>query len=651
MPEPSPYQNALPAVALTLLIVLVYISGLTGPWLFDDHSNLQRNSHLVFAPVVADEWRTAALSSDSGPLRRPLAMFSFAVNSALGDGLSPLAVKATNLGIHLLAGLLLGGLALAVLRVVTPGAEREERNHWIALLAAALWLLQPLHVSTVLYAVQRMAQLAALFMLAGLWLFVHLRQRWAEQGAGVAEVAAAGLWLGLLTGLAALGKENGLLLPWLLVAVEVSLFRGRWAGRDTPWLARLSWAALLAPILLAGLLLWLYPEFFLRGYGGRDFSLGERLLTQARLLWQYLYWLLVPAVGEMGLHHDDIRLSTGAFTPWTTLPALLGWPLLVAVALWLRGRVPLLLLAVLFYLIGHAMESTLWPLEMVFEHRNYFPSVGWMLLLAWALVAGLGRLGPLPAVAVPLAWCLLLAGFLFIRTSTWSEELRLAQVNMLNHPESVRARHAVANILLERYLNPAEYGLEGEERAAYLVEARRLYAENASRDAHDLGSLVMLYQLDSAYFHAQTEPRQWLEPIRRAIDARPLQVSDHIALRTLMTCLGEARCRADAGAAEELIALLRVSYPGSSRIADLHYRYLRARGVASDQRVSMLEETLVQHPHAIGLRYRRMEEAAEQGDYGSVYEQMRAVLVADDDFRQLSRLRALFAQPGASHEG
>lgn len=650
MPYVLSRHHLLASTVLAVLVLLLYLSGLSGSWLFDDHSNLLENSQLEFSPSVADDWRSAALSSDSGPLRRPLAMLSFAANAAIGEGLSPLAAKATNLTIHLLVGLLVGGLAFSVLRVLAPGTALEQRNRWIALFAAGLWLLQPLHVSTVLYAVQRMAQFAALFMLAGLWLFVHLRHRWAEWGANSAEVLAGVLWLILLTGLAALGKENGLLLPWLIVAVEVSLFRGRWAGRDCVWLARLGWLALLAPLLLAALVLWLHPEFFLRGYAGRDFTFAERLLTQARLLWQYLYWLLVPAVGEMGLHHDDIPRSTGLLAPWTTLPALLGWPLLLGVAFWLRKRVPLLLLAVLPYLIGHAMESSLWPLEMVFEHRNYFPSVGWMLLLAWVLVVGLGRLGSLPRVAVPLAWCLLLGGFLFIRTSTWSEELRLAQVNMLNHPESVRARHAVANILLERYLNPEEYGLAGEERAAYLVEARRLYARNAAMEEHDLGSLVMLYQLDSAYFHEHTEPRQWLPAIRQAIDARPLQVSDHIALRTLMKCLGEARCRADEGAAEELIALLRERYPGSTRIADLQYRYLQAQSAPVAERVVMLEETLSSHPGAIGLRYRRMELAAEEGDYGSVYEQMRAVLAADSDYRELTRLRALFAQPALSSD-
>lgn len=642
MPDTPRHRWSLAAIALALLVLLLYWPGLSGPWLFDDHSNLLENSALDFQPEVADEWRTAALSSDSGPLRRPLAMLGFAANAALGEGLSPLAVKATNLGLHLLGGLLVFGFALSTLRALNPAGGFAHRHRWVALLAAALWLLQPLHVSTVLYAVQRMAQLAALGMLAGLWLYVHLRARWAAHGAAPAEVLAGGLWLALLTGVAALGKENGLLLPWLLLAVEVSLFRGRWAGRECPWLARLGGLLLVLPLLLGAVVLWWAPEFVLGGYAGRDFTVQERLLTQPRLLWQYLYWLVAPAVGEMGLHHDDLPLSTGLLSPWTTAAAIAGWLVWLAVAVWLRRRLPLLLLAVLLYLIGHAMESSIWPLEMVFEHRNYLPSVGVALLLAWGLVNGLARLGPLPAVAVPLALCLVLSGFLFIRTSTWSEELRLAQVNSVNHPASIRARHAVANILLQRFLSPGEHGLAGEERAAHLLEARHLYAENARRDPNDLGSLVMLYQLDSTYFSKRSDAREWLAPIRRAIAARPLQVSDYIALRALVRCLGEARCRADDGAAETLIELLRSRYPGSRRIADLHYRYLQTVDAPVEQRVAVLESTLAVHPGAAGVRYRRMEEAAAVEDYATIYEQVRAVMAGDPAYRQLTRLRRLF---------
>ncbi len=37
----------------------------------------------------------------------------------------------------------------------------------------------------------------------------------------------------------------------------------------------------------------------------------------------------------------------------------------------------------LFFLVGHSMESSLYPLEMVYEHRNYLP--GCMVVLAIAV--------------------------------------------------------------------------------------------------------------------------------------------------------------------------------------------------------------------------------------------------------------------------
>ena len=35
----------------------------------------------------------------------------------------------------------------------------------------------------------------------------------------------------------------------------------------------------------------------------------------------------------------------------------------------------------LFYPIAHTIESTVWPLELYFEHRNYLPSIGLSILM------------------------------------------------------------------------------------------------------------------------------------------------------------------------------------------------------------------------------------------------------------------------------
>ncbi len=624
-----------------LLTILLYLPGLSGPWLFDDYPNLLQNHQLDIDPVVADDWRTAALSSGSGPLRRPLAMLSFAAQAAVDGELDAKALKAGNLALHLLCALLLGGLARSLYAVLDPGGE-VARHRLVALLAASLWALQPLHVSTVLYPVQRMAQFAALFMLAGLWLYIHCRQRWALKGASTSELLAVAIWLALLTILAALGKENGLLLPWLVVATEVSLFRGRWAARDSPLLRGLGWFLLLFPLWLGLALLWHVPDWFLGGYANREFTLVERLLTQARLLWHYLYLLFVPAIGDMGLHHDDLQISRSLFEPWTTVLALTAWPICLVTAFLLRARLPLLLFALLFYLIGHSMESGFWPLEMVFEHRNYLPSAGLAVFAAWLFASVFSRRSSLTAVSIPALYCLVLGGFLFVRTSTWSDELRLAQVNSLNHPDSVRAQHAVANVFMERFLAPDEYGLDREQRQIYLAEARHRYEANYQGSANDLGSLIMLYQIDSGYYPHLGDASRWLALAREGLQSKVLQVSDYVALQSLMRCLGEGRCSAEAGAAEDFVADLARRFPGSPRIVRLQYEYLRAIDAPRTQRTALLEQALVHSPATHELRYRLIEEHGAENRYGQVFEQARAVLANDPHYRQLSTLRGLF---------
>lgn len=168
-----------------MLTTLAYWPGLLGPFFFDDLHNLTENQTLVNLDLTeADSWRTAAYSSTAGMFYRPLSMITFAVNLSFAGEFTPFSLKATNLAFHLLTAfcvyffcnLVLRSPALACSRLC--GSDRK----FIAILAAAIWALHPLHVSTVLYAVQRMAQLSTLGVLAGLIVFLRYRLKWAESG-------------------------------------------------------------------------------------------------------------------------------------------------------------------------------------------------------------------------------------------------------------------------------------------------------------------------------------------------------------------------------------------------------------------------------------------------------------------------------------
>ena len=118
--------------------------------------------------------------------------------------------------------------------------------------------------------------------------------------------------------------------------------------------------------LAAGLIYALLPagKWLWAGYELRSFTLLERLLTEARVLWFYLGLIVLPRFEAFGLYHDDISLSTGLLMPWTTLPALLGLAGLVGIAWHVRNRAPLLAFGIAWFLIGHSLESTVLPLEI-----------------------------------------------------------------------------------------------------------------------------------------------------------------------------------------------------------------------------------------------------------------------------------------------
>ncbi|MCB1705627.1 MAG: hypothetical protein KDI17_12235 [Halioglobus sp.] len=648
-PHPDKADRGL-LLCFTLLVVLLctlaYGVALHGPLFFDDEPNLLGNERVQIDGARFDDWRTASLSADSGVLYRPVAMLTFALNHVAAGGFTPFSLKATNLAIHLLVGVLLYQFTRALLQAPALRVYRldDYQCRVVALLAAALWLLHPIQVSTVLYAVQRMAQLSALFTLAGLWVFTRYRLRWVERGAGAGEVIAAALWLALLGLAAVLSKENGALLPWLLAVVEVTLFRGIWAGRSQRALVALAWLALVLPVLLVGAIYLLAPEVLMGRYGGREFTLHERLFTQGRALWQYLSWLLVPNITSMGFFHDDIAISRSLLSPLSTAVALLGWAAVLGACLLWHRRYPMLAFAFLFYLVAHSMESTVLPLEMVFEHRNYLPSVGLAALAALGMVKGVARVRQLRlrmAVAGVLA---VLLALLLVRTNAWSDETQLARFNVINHPQSARANFFYGNALFKRFQQSQALGLDEEEQRALAVAARGYFERMRQLDPRNFSALVMLYQLDTLYFPGLADENNWLDTMIELAQTRRLQSSDRTALTALVDFSLSPSAAADRPSVDELLAQLVARYPHRAEIVGLQYRFVTA--TAPTRKAALLPQL-----QQAAQRNARSTAAAVNLTqyYGNdqldrTYESIREWMRRDPLRRELPVVKALFEQ-------
>ena len=421
--------------ALLLLTILLYVPALTGPLLLDDSTVIEP---LLRATQNQHNWRSFLFSS-SGPLGRPLAMASFVLDAIVhGDHLRHW--KAANLALHVLNGALIYAVCVTLGRAV---GRDQSKLRVLAVGSAALWLLHPLNVSTVMYLTQRMTQLSTLFSLLAMLSYARARL------AGVETVRAQGLIAAavfICTPLAALGKEIGLLTPFYLVLLEVCVFdTERWPR--PAWLRKLLVAITALPLAAVGIYTAAHWSSRIIGpYALRDFGLLERVLTEAHIVLAYLGWIVVPRRAALGFFHDDVEIAH--WPPGlATLVALAALASLIAVAWHWRRRAPLVAFGVLLFFCAHALESTVFPLELVFEHRNYLPAVGICLALAAATVQALTARHS----ALLLATLGLLYGLVTVSmTPTWGNAGALYASFLHDHPRSLRARATLVEWLLGR---------------------------------------------------------------------------------------------------------------------------------------------------------------------------------------------------------
>ena len=425
-------------LVLCALTWMAYVPGLSGGFLFDDFINLDalgNDGAINNWPVF---WRYVT-SGSADPVGRPLALLSFLIDARNWPA-DPAPFLRTNLLLHLANG----GLLFALLRRL--GALLGDdgiRNDAVALLAAGMWLLHPLFVSTTLYVVQREAILPTTFSLLGLLAFARGRDLFARtQGQAGTPWMAAGICLGTL--LATLSKANGLLLPLLAWVLEATVFAQAALDPATAAAAKLrrvKWVLLVLP----GLAVLTYVLHFLPDLHAsidRPWTISQRLLTEPRVLLDYLKLLIVPHSVSSGLYNDDYPVSLSLWQPADTLPALLVISGLVWLAVRVRRTAPDWSAAILFFFAGHVLESSAVPLELYFEHRNYLPA----LLLFWPLARTICALrsGVWLRAAIAAVILSLLALTTYQRAELWGRPDRLSALWLQQNPHSSRALATMA---------------------------------------------------------------------------------------------------------------------------------------------------------------------------------------------------------------
>lgn len=526
------YRFAAGIVAIFALVLIAYVSGLPGGFVFDDYPNIVTNKLVNRESWSFDAFLIAALSGEAGPTGRPISMLSFALDSYFWD-LNPAAMKWENILLHVAVAIFSFVFFNRLLKIFGLSGTK---SYWISLIGVCLWAVHPLNLTSVLYIVQRMNTLSALFGMLALLFFIQWRLRL---------VGNEFDWLnfigfGAAFALSVFSKENGVLVLLYVVLIEVFAFqRHKYVS-----LERFFRWFLLAALALVTVLIWYLvianPEAIARGYGSRDFTVDQRQMTQFRVVAGYVLQLFSPALQEMSLYHDDISVSDGFFSPVTTLYSLIFLFALVLFAALTRKHHPLISLSIFVFFGSHLLESFTLGLEMAYEHRMYFGGL-WLVI---ATVYGFSLLitkltSPLrPIVAITSV--VILAFLLTLQTQSraeeWSSPMDLIFAEVKRNPGSYRANVVAGGAVASR-VHESEEQLDAYSNylsAMQYFDAAMLLKPNQA------SACIAALILETRYREREPDPssvNRCKSALRLGVDSSSLN-----SLGLLVSCAASGKC-------------------------------------------------------------------------------------------------------------
>lgn len=513
---------------LLLLGYWLFLPALSGPFFIDDAVHLQKMA--TYGGIT--DWRTLqefVFSGTSGS-GRPLSFLAMLIDDQYWPT-KPYAFKHTNLMIHLLNGCLVFWFFLLLLRLL----EYQGRGEWLGLLAASLWLLHPIQLSTMMLVIQRMTLVMATFNLLGLIVYLKGRTR-LRAGQVRLGYSLMTLGLGLAGVLGILAKDPGVMVAAYVLVIEYILLRDNTLLRERMWRV---WSGVFLWGVLAALVV-----FFIYSWPGleplflkRNFSAWERVLTEFRVLIDYAKIILVPQISSMGPFHDDYGVSRSLLQPFSTLICALLTCALLVWAWCKRAALPVLSAAVIWFFVGHALEASIMPIELYFEHRNYLPMLLISLAIAWLILKFVQRSRMNGGFFASLYVTFIL--FMSVQSAEiWGNQALQSLFWIENHPQSMRASVSKMTYLsgrgdvqgayeeLERFerSNPENSGVS---LAKFLIRDCRL-EYGASRDA----LAQLLKRIPYAIFEHTSTPV--LEALRKRINSGSCPALDSRDLLNLM---------------------------------------------------------------------------------------------------------------------
>jgi len=616
---------------MAMVCALLYGGVINAPFILDDNSFIINAAHVHLNKLSIDGLISAAL--DGIPAHRPIPKISFALNYWLGR-YDPAGYHLVNICLHVLVSFFVYLLFAQVLYLISGESQIGPKDRLIALAAALVWMVHPLHTESVTYICQRMTSLCALFFIAAVLCFGKARML--KRAGGDKRAVAIFFATAVFSGAAALmSKENAAMLLFFILLYERLFF-------TRPEMRRFFNIAVFAGVIgfCAIALLYLGPHPVSRiigSYARRTFDLKQRLLTETRIVVYYISLIFFPSPSRLNLDYA-YPVSASLLHPPTTLLSIFCILSLLFMGVHAASKDRLLCLAIFWFLGNLIIESSFVGLELVFEHRTYLPSV---FLALWITKTVADNIRWKPARIS--AFCLVFLTFCLFtvqRNRVWAHPVSLWADCVKKSPLKVRPNFNLACFLEKagrfedaiRYFSVAERLNPGFDQTHFhlgtcfghlgkydrsekeFLHALKLNPENG--DAHN--NLANVYA-------ATGRPDKAVAEYKKAVALSPSDASIRVNLAGVLAEKG----RVDDAIFQYQKALeLRPQDVGT--LNDLGY--LLFKQARLDEAQTCFEKALEIDPHNAGAMARMGDLLVKKGDYPLAVKQYASALqIAPDD--------------------
>ena len=484
-------KPALPKYNIYIVIFILLIAGVLtysttfhGPFAFDDYRNITENEDIKSNSIYSQFNRP-----------RYISFVTFAINYGY-SATETFGYHLVNISIHLINALLVYLIFQHILLLLQNSIGALYRRE-IPLFIALLFLVHPIQTQAVTYIVQRMTSLAAFFALLSIYYYLKFR------------ISKTKDYISLILSLMACflaykTKENTATLPLMIIAIELILFRHQKFSKERIlYVIPFFILAVVIPLSFINMnqsMGNLFGEFTKVSYETQQTTRTEYLLTQFRVITTYIRMLFLPINQAIDYYYP----LSQSLLEVKTLVAFCFLLALATLAVLIAKKYPVISLGIAWFFIFLAVESSIIPIkDVIFEHRLYLPSIGFIAAVIYSLYLLEEKLHwHKLAFMITIICIITLAIAAFYRNQLWKNEMMLWEDAANKYPLNARA---VGN-----------YGVALANKGLYkeAIQVLEKAIEVKPTDSSHWYSMAFCYKM-------MGEPDKAIAPYKKALELAP----------------------------------------------------------------------------------------------------------------------------------